>query len=324
MKTTGKEARFLDAASNDHVREVEMFLGQGVNVNVRDSRGTPWNRTALMHAAEKGHLEVVDLLLKAGASVNAKDKGLPIDCPGGNTALILAIRNGHVKVAHHLLGAGASPKTRGGDTSVITAAAYLGNERLFKRLVALGADLNRHDGSRFTAMSSAVLRGHLAIVKALLESGIDPNSVGPGGIPVLVDAASGERSSHKEICKALVEAGADPNRGSENKSTPLMAACRGVSVDIVAYLLKLRVRVNERHARGWTALDLILEKQNMKGLPVRRPDLMRWKRRIAESARTIERLLRQAGARTSEELRKKSKNEHSRPTGQKLNFPRQP
>jgi len=313
MKTTGKEARFLDAASNDHVREVEMFLGQGVNVNVRDSRGTPWNRTALMHAAEKGHLEVVDLLLKAGASVNAKDKGLPIDCPGGNTALILAIRNGHVKVAHRLLDAGASPKTRGGDTSVITAAAYLGNERLFKRLVALEADLKRPDGSRFTAMSSAVLRGHLAIVKALLESGIDPNSVGPGGIPVLVYAASGERSSHKEICKALVEAGADLNRGDEdNDFTPLMAACSGVrviSVDIAAYLLTLCVRVNEKDKR-WsrTALDMILEALSTQNLPVRRPDILRWKKRIAKSARAIERLLRQAGAKTSEELLRDKRN----------------
>ena len=88
---TKKEAQFLDAASKGHIRKLKAFLDAGVDVNVQDTRGTPWNRTAVMHAAERGHLKVVDLLLKAGARVDAKDKGIPGNVPGGNTALILAI-----------------------------------------------------------------------------------------------------------------------------------------------------------------------------------------------------------------------------------------
>src|SRR5215831_2811076 len=127
---TKKEAQFLDAASKGHIRKLKAFLDAGVDVNVQDTRGTPWNRTAVMHAAERGHLKVVDLLVKAGARVDAIDKGIPGNVPGGNTALILAIygpqadgRPAYPRIAHRLLDAGASPRDRGRDTSVITAAA---------------------------------------------------------------------------------------------------------------------------------------------------------------------------------------------------------
>jgi ankyrin repeat protein len=301
---TKMEAEFLDAASKGHTRKLKAFLDAGVNVNVQDTRGTPWNRTALMHAAEKGHLKIVDLLLEAGARVDAIDKGIPSDVPGGNTALILAIygpqadgRPAYPRIAHRLLDAGASPTTRGGGTSVITAAAALGNETLFKRLVALGADVEQQDASGFVPLSSAISQGNLNIVKLLLGRSVDPNSLGPGGSPVLLGAvfASAPRK-RLEICKALIEAGADPNRGDENNLTPLMAAAYSIQLKIVKYLLSLGVRVNEiEHKGGRTALDIVYEDLEE---TLELGDMATPPSRI----KALARLLRRAGAKTAVEL----------------------
>jgi ankyrin repeat protein len=304
---TKSETQFLNAASKGHVRVLEKMLDACVNVNVLDTRGTPWNRTALMHAAENGHSKIVNLLLKAGANVNAIDKGIPSDVPGGNTALILAIRNGHVEVAHRLLDAGASPRTRGGGKSVITAAAFMGNKRLFDRLIALGADVGQRDGSGFTPIASAVQDGKLGVVELLLSSDVDPNSRTPGGAPVLVDSALGGHPNHLRICKALVQAGADPNCGDEDNFTPLMAGCRGAQVEIVRFLLSLPIRVNEvDREHGRTALDII---HGLQKPPNFAPEVLRRLKKMAESMgpprsrlKEIERLLRRAGAKTAAEL----------------------
>jgi ankyrin repeat protein len=313
-RMTKKEMRFLDAALRGHVRILKKLLDGGVDVNVQDTRGTPWNRTALMHAAEKGHLKAVDLLLNAGANVDARDKGIPIDVPGGNTALILAIsgprvddRPAHVDVAHRLLDAGASPRIKGGGTSVINAAAYAGDAGLFKRLVELGANVEPKDRRGRTPLASAVLNASFKIVRFLLANGADPNSRMPGGTPILVDAALGGSPHHLDICKGLVEAGANPNRGNEDNFTPLMAACRGAELKIVKYLLSLPVRVNEVDREyGRTALDII---HGLQEPPKFAADVIARLKRLGESLgpprsrlNAIERLLRRTGAKTRAEL----------------------
>jgi len=213
-------------------------------------------------------------------------------------------RPAHVHVAHRLLDAGASPRKRGGGKSVINAAAYAGDEGLFSRLVALGADIEQRDGSSCTPISSAVGNGSLKIVKFLLARGVDPNSPTPGGASVLVDAAL---DGHFEICKALVEAGADPNRGTDINFTPLMAACRFAHLNIVKYFLSLRIRVNEKDLEnGRTVLDFV---HILKQPPKFAPDVLRRLKKMGETFGPprsrfikIERLLRRAGAKTSAEL----------------------
>jgi ankyrin repeat protein len=47
-----------------------------------------------------------------------------------------------------------------------------------RRFVAAGADLNEFDDFRMTPLLWAITRGDIAAVRALLESGADPN-IGP-------------------------------------------------------------------------------------------------------------------------------------------------
>jgi ankyrin repeat protein len=298
-----KQKQFLDAASKGKTRTIGVLLKSGVDVNIQDSRGLPTNRTALMHAAESGHLEVVELLIKAGARINAIDKGFPADCPGGNTALLLSIQKGHVQIANRLLDAGASPKTKGGGTSVINTAAYLGDEQLVKRLIALGANPDQRDSRGFTPIALAVQKGNMEIVEFLLGLGISPNSLNPVGAPILIDAVHG---GQVELCKRLINRGANPNLGGADNFTPPMAACRCALEGIVKFLLSLKVQVNEQDSRGRTALDIVYWMQEP---PNFAPDVL--KRLVAMGhvkihppnylGETVD-LLRARGAKTGKEL----------------------
>jgi ankyrin repeat protein len=311
---TKSEIQFLDAALAGDVRSIKKGLAAGIRVDVRDPRGTPWDRTALMHSAGRGHLNVVNTLLHAGADVNVKDKGVPSDVPGGNTPLLLALSGpqtdgspAHVKIAHMLLDAGANANAKGGGSSVIAAAAYVGDAKLFRRIVELGADIYQVDSSGRTPMSTAVAAGSVEIVSFLLRHGLDPNSRTPGGTPVLVDSALEGSPNHLQICKALIKAGADPNLGRVNNFTPLMAACRCGHLEIAKYLLSIPVSVNEiEKTERVTALDIVtdlLQSRNPheevlakseEAIDSLGPSLQRLK--------SLEKLLRSAGGKTAVDL----------------------
>lgn len=320
---TTREKRFLDAAAKGHNRVVDALLRAGVDVNAQDTRGCPTNRTALMHAAENGHLRVIDLLLRKGAKVNAIDKGFPVDCPGGNTALLvalhkiaemvfseeagtahaLAIQRKHVAIAHRLLDAGASPKTRGGGTSVINCAAQVGDVRLFKRLIEVGADPRQADGSGSTALAAAVQARRLNIVRVLLDLGLDPNSKGPGNSPVLISAAY---SGDPKLCKLLLSRGADPNLADSSGFTALMMACVTAHKQAAEKLVAAGARLNDRDEKGRTAVDILVDAQRPPDLA---PEVLQRLINMGqnfgpppEQYRKIELMLRKLGAKPSEEL----------------------
>src|SRR4051812_6044318 len=116
------ERSFFDAALAGNALQVSAALERGFDINLRDSRGIPKMRTALMHAADKGHLEVCRILLSRGAKTEVKDKGLGMDFPGGNTALLLSLKSRYLEVAELLLNFGANPEVKGGGTTILCAA----------------------------------------------------------------------------------------------------------------------------------------------------------------------------------------------------------
>ena len=75
--------RFLMAAKEGDLKEVQNLLELGVDIETSDSE----KHTGLLNSASNGHLKVVDELLKGGASVNATDKD-------GYTALTWAASKG--------------------------------------------------------------------------------------------------------------------------------------------------------------------------------------------------------------------------------------
>ena len=109
-----------------------------------------WEASAaeLHDAARRGDLAAVERLLAAGATVDATDGG-------GASALYLAAGEGQAAVVVRLLSAGANPQRQ----------------------------VSGPFGSTGTPMHAAIRYGHLDVVRALLEAGVDPNlpddGVGP-------------------------------------------------------------------------------------------------------------------------------------------------
>ncbi|PXC06655.1 hypothetical protein C0043_18405, partial [Pseudomonas aeruginosa] len=89
-----------------------------------------------------------------------------------------------------------------------------------------GADLkstNRYGG---TALIPACERGHVEVVKTLLQAGVDPNHVNKLGWTGLLEAIllSDGGPRHQEIVRLLIDAGADVNLADADGVSPLAHA----------------------------------------------------------------------------------------------------
>jgi ankyrin repeat protein len=94
----------------------------------------------------------------------------------------------------------------------------------------------------------AVNNDRVAQVKEFLAKGIDPNTVGPNGEPVLVLAA---RANYTGTVDALLAAKANVNARSAVGDSAIMAAALNGHLDLVK---KLRQRGAEIGGPGWTPL----------------------------------------------------------------------
>jgi ankyrin repeat protein len=258
---------------------VQSLLAHGAEVNGRaPSTGT----TALMWSISGGHHEIARALIAAGADVHvSSDKGY--------TSLLYAARIGDVEAAAMLLAAGARANDAGADgTHALPLAIVNGRDRFALFLLEQGADPNgtingvaalhaaagnvstwlanwsrTHGGSARGSARSLNPERRLALVKALLARGADPNAristsavvlgylatprrgafaqnaVGTGDVggatPLWVagfslngggsfgDDYKAQIDSSPEIVQALLAAGADHRITTNDGTTALMA-----------------------------------------------------------------------------------------------------
>ena len=95
----------------------------------------------------------------------------------------------------------------------------------------------------------ASLRGHVALVKKLIERGADVNKT--GWTPLHYAATSG----HLEIMNLLLEHHAYIDAESPNGTTPLMMAANYGTIDAVKLLLEAGADPMLRNQLGMTAID---------------------------------------------------------------------
>jgi hypothetical protein len=153
-----------DRVRDEDIGAVEALLKGGANVNARDSNG----RTALHQGAALGAADIVDLLLAHGADASAVNKSK-------ETALH-EVANSEVKV---------SDKDR---------------VRIVTSLLDAGCPLELTGLPKATALYYAAWEGHLAIVRALLARGADPN---PKESPL----QAAKENGHKAVAQVLLAAG---------------------------------------------------------------------------------------------------------------------
>lgn len=163
-----------------------------MNANVED-RGIKGDCTPLMEAASAGHVDIVRLLIAHGADVNAQSTSGRIECVYteltsppyrskliprrclGNTPLMYGCAGGHEEVVRVLLEAGANVEdhNENGHTPLMEAASA-GHVPVAKILLEHGAGINTHSNEfKESALTLACYKGHLDMVRFLLEAGAD-------------------------------------------------------------------------------------------------------------------------------------------------------
>ena len=160
----------------------------------------------LFESSVDGDLEGVVDALTQGGKVSVRN-------PQGFTPLSAAAKYGHTSICGLLLAHGSDvnevrPHTR--DTA-LHEAALRGHEAVVEALLSWGAMVDPQDHAGWTPLFSACQEGHLACVLTLLKARASismPNY--HGGLPIHIAA---ERN-RVEIVKTLLDHGCNPDRVS--------------------------------------------------------------------------------------------------------------
>ncbi len=248
------ETVLMTCARAGGARAVKALLVRGADVNAKEHEH---HQTALMWAVAQRHPEVVELLIDARADIRARSLTYPQTVVGeqtqragreelnytvlrgGASPLLFAARAGDAESARLLLKAGADPNDAQPDgVSALVLAAHSGNGHVAALLLEHGADPDAF-GSGYTALHAAILRSDLALVKALLAHGANPNVRMTKGTPVRRDTTDwnlpatligstpyllAARFLEPGIMPVLVAGGADPGVTMPNGATALMLA----------------------------------------------------------------------------------------------------
>lgn len=138
------------------------------------------------------------------------------------SALIYAARGGHLQAARSILrGRGKSDSSNLGE---------------------------------WEALKSAISRGHLGMVKLLLESGtLDLNKTDAMGSTLLHLASEG---GNKNVVQALLDAGADVSRVNDDGDSALHLAADWGSMDAVQVLVNAKADVSKKNKAGMSPRDV--------------------------------------------------------------------
>jgi ankyrin repeat protein len=181
------DRELIDAAEESNLSEVERLLSVGANVNATSDTG--W--MPLHWACLKGHLQVFQALRGHGANIEAKgiQGNIEVTTRFGNTPLHFACHSGHLAVVIELL----SPS----DIEGATTTSILG-----KRKKRQGANIEAQDRYGDTPLHDACLRGHMSVVKALVNAGADFLAVNnKGRLPIHRAVHDG----HSAVAKYLLQ-----------------------------------------------------------------------------------------------------------------------
>jgi ankyrin repeat protein len=99
---------------------------------------------------------------------------------------------------------------------------------------------------------AAVRIENLELVKTILETGLNPNSLRVNDMFTPLEHAS--HCGNVELCRTLLDAGAEVNLTRFSFTSPLHQAVRGRHIELVKILLDAGARVNVRDSAGYTAL----------------------------------------------------------------------
>ena len=229
---------------------VTELLDHGASVDARDRFGA----RPLSHAARFGHLPVVDLLLARGAPIDARNLA-------GATALFVAVDADRTDVARRLIERGADVNLTGrGGITPVSAAAYRGNDGIVEALLGRGADDRAIDDTGKPPIVYAAAAARVDIVTRLLARNIDINARYPNDLTLLMWACGPDEAAQEEqairIVRQLLDAGARIDDRDARGRTALMIAAEGGRSGIANLLLARGADPALKDKTGKRAVDL--------------------------------------------------------------------
>lgn len=252
-KYTGYPPLIVAAREGDTMT-TRLLLEAGADPDKKTSSSSP----ALVLAAGKGHAEVVKLLLENGADPN-------IVAFGGATPLVGALKSNCVECVRLLLEAGADGSGRSARDATPLAVVLKSND---PKMIEL---LTQKAGSQFGSskdLSYALSRGDTALLKAMLQFGVDPDSRDEKGNTLLTTVATKSKYRQKqqeiapEVCRLLLKNGADPDITSTNNTTALFLAAKTGNVEVAKILIDRGADIDIATANDQTPLYTAIQKKN--------------------------------------------------------------
>lgn len=190
-----------DAICAGHVISAKLLIDNGAPITCHDYEG--W--TPLHEAASQGSLDVQKILVDMGADIEAVSTDSNIwNNPSLNhaTPLILATGNGRTANVRHLVARGANIRARNGlGEMAIHLAAWRGHLDIVRMMLDEGIDIEVKD-LRFneTPLLKAASTGKTAIILLLLERGADIRATTQLGRDALKHAVLHQRGNDEAIC----------------------------------------------------------------------------------------------------------------------------
>jgi putative CocE/NonD family hydrolase len=215
------------AAADGDIKQLEVLISRGVDVNVKDEQGM----SPLDYAVEAGKKEMVELLIQASADVNL----------GPWTALHSAARTGHKDIAELLIQAGADVNL--GPWTALHSAAGAGHKDIAELLIQAGADVNAKTEAGRTPLHQATRsnRPEVEMIELLIAKGANVNASDNAGVSPLYYTFSANKI---DIAKLLVAKSTDMK--DNHGLTALHVSAVEGRRDFAEFLVAEGVDVDER------------------------------------------------------------------------------
>lgn len=233
-----ENALFEHLTRHDNPAIAEFLIDNGIDLNATNQYGD----SALHWAAFCGRVNIVNLLLDKGFDINSTNKNK-------NTPIERAMSFQKKEVVKLLVERGASLDKKDSffSTSTLKFAASHGEIDLVLKILK-----KQNDKKSQGALAEAAGNGNLALVKAMLKTGVvvDDREGEWDKTPLIAAAYNGKIG----VVRFLLEQGADINLYDYKKDTALLNAAWGKHVKIVELLLDAGADINQRNRYNWNAL----------------------------------------------------------------------
>lgn len=187
----------------------------------------------------------------------------------GNTPLMLSLLRGNIGVARNLIKAGADlaiGEKFKWQRKPIHLAANIGDLDLVREIVTRGRScVHSADAMLFTPLHWAAVKGHLDVVKFLVESDAHVNVRDDRGRTPLHRASDND---HLDVVSYLIEEGAAVNLPDSFGWTPIYQSIICAALDAVDCLLENGASVNVRDIYGMTPLIVACDRKIPRNLKV--------------------------------------------------------